>query len=82
MSSTREVATEFVAKFNNYANPVNALESILRQREQEVRAEERERAAVIAESDDFTHSSGYRCYRGEFIAKKIRCDDTPQEGEQ
>lgn len=33
---------------------------------------ERERCAVIAETDDFTHSSGYRCYRGEVIAAAIR----------
>ena len=37
---------------------------------------ERERCAGIAESDDFTHSSGYRCHRGQFIAAKIRQEST------
>lgn len=31
-----------------------------------------EESAKIAESDDHRHSSGYRCERGEFIAKAIR----------
>jgi hypothetical protein len=47
MSSTREVAQEIVKNYACYADPLQAIESLIEQREQEVREEERERAAKI-----------------------------------
>lgn len=39
---------------------------------QKALADEREACAVIADRDDHTHPSGYRCTRGSHIASTIR----------
>jgi hypothetical protein len=62
--SPRKIAEAFIEKWANYANSVDAVEQLLISRD--------ERAAMIAENDDFTHSSGYRCHRGKSIASAIR----------
>jgi hypothetical protein len=73
--SLREIAEEIAKRItdNPCAHPsccphtakaADAIEKALRDRD--------ERAAKIAEDDDFTHSSGYRCHRGKSIASAIR----------
>lgn len=80
---TNEQIAERVAKdFADFPSEwgrklATAITTALDQREREVRGEERERAAGIAEVHDFTHSSGYRCHRGKVIAERIR--DTRQD---
>lgn len=68
-SNTRVIAEKIVlahtqAQRTPYANLIDAIDEALRN--------ERERCAVIAETHDRTHSSGYRCYEGRVIADAIR----------
>jgi hypothetical protein len=58
----------------------DAVTEILRQREQEVRAEERERAARIIKEHREKDICRENCWTA--ITNEIRRDDTPQEGAQ
>lgn len=101
MSSTREVAERIIKDCPrlplgpyetipelNLTMLADAIDFTLRQREQEVRAEERERAAGIADAHaghgGWCGSTKDDCQTAtvKAIAAAIRRDDAPQEGEQ
>lgn len=93
MSTTREVITQVLQDHMKHSvvirteQLIDALVSALQQREQEVRAAERERCARVcdnAEPPDYDYdlmASGWEDARV-YLSEVIRRDDTPPEGEQ
>jgi hypothetical protein len=83
MSSTREVAQEIVRNYACYADPLQAIESLIEQREQEVRERVVERFMAIVKEIKGPNVPRVDLYEAMLVAgREVLRRDSEQEGDR